>query len=52
MKFRNQGRGRYSQGDILQLDGVEIERELRLSRIWESFFSPQEYPLTGMWKKE
>jgi hypothetical protein len=25
MKFRNQGRGRYSQGDILQLDGVEIE---------------------------
>jgi hypothetical protein len=26
MKFRNQGRGRYSQGDILKLDGVEIER--------------------------
>jgi Reverse transcriptase (RNA-dependent DNA polymerase)/Endonuclease-reverse transcriptase len=26
MKFRNKGRGRYSQGDILKLDGVEIER--------------------------
>lgn len=26
MKFRNQGRGRYSADDILELDGIEIER--------------------------
>jgi Reverse transcriptase (RNA-dependent DNA polymerase) len=28
MKFRNQGRGRYSQGDILELDGVDLEELL------------------------